>query len=79
MIMKTFRTYRDGLRISGKIYGEIDLIDWFPGAPACGGNAMLFFNPVENDTNLECDSESFRNWLEAQKRGEPVGAGLFVL
>jgi hypothetical protein len=61
----------------GKIYGEIGLIDCFPGAPACGGNAMLFFNPVENDTNLECDSESFRNWLEAQKRGEPVGVGLF--
>ncbi len=63
----------------GKIYGEIRLDDFFPGVPACGSNAMLFFNPVENDTNLECDSESFRNWLEAKKRGEPVGAGLYVL
>jgi hypothetical protein len=64
----------------GKIYGEIRLgDDFFPGVPPCVGSAWLFFNPVENDTNLECDSESFRNWLEAQKRGEPVGAGLYVL
>ena len=64
----------------GKIYGEIGLHNGLlrEELKCDDGNAKLFFNPAENDTNLEYDCEEYRHYLEERRRGINWG-GTFSL
>ena len=68
----------DGTLVSAhysKIYSQFDIGGYFPELEITNGGITTFFNPVENDTNLECDGKSPPELRKGKRENKKKGSG----
>ncbi|MCQ2403261.1 MAG: hypothetical protein MJ202_06000 [Lentisphaeria bacterium] len=58
-----------------KIYGRFAIDGQSPETMGIVGGVTTYFNPVENDTNLECDGKSHRELRKGKRENKGKGSG----
>ena len=58
-----------------KIYGQFDIDGQYPETMGIVGGVTTYFNPVENDTNLECDGKPHPELQKGKRQNKKKGSG----